>query len=164
MSKPHFQPAGFHSVTPSLNLSNASEGIAFYTKVFGAVEQYRLAGADGKIMHAEFKIGDSIIMCNDEMPNWGALGPLSVGGASSTLMLYVEDVDAVYAKAIEEGAASIMPPTNQFWGDRNAAVVCPFGYKWSLATHIEDVSEEEIQSRAAAWTKEAASGCADQSS
>jgi len=163
MSKPHYQPKGFHSVTPSLNLSNALEAVEFYKKAFGAVELYNILGEDGKVMHGEMKIGDSVIMYNDEMPAWGAMGPLSVGGCATSLMLYVEDVDAVYAAALAEGATSIMAPMNQFWGDRNAGVTCPHGYKWSIATHIEDVSDEEIKKRADEWSKDQSS-CADKQS
>lgn len=164
MSKPHYQPKGFHSVTPSLNLSNAIEAVAFYKKAFGAVELYNIFGDDGKVLHGEMKIGDSVIMYNDEMPAWGALGPHTVGGCATSLMLYVEDVDSVYAAAIAAGATSIMGPMNQFWGDRNAGITCPYGYKWSLATHIEDVSDEEIGRRAEEWKKNAVGGCADNQS
>jgi PhnB protein len=150
--KPHFQPPGFHSLTPSLTLHDCAAGIEFYKKAFNAVEHYRLPMPDGKIMHAEFQIGDSVVMCNDEMPDWGALSPKTIGGTPSSMMIYVEDADAIFAQAIAAGATQVSPPTDMFWGDRSACVICPFGFKWSIGTHIEDVSREEIAKRAAEWS------------
>ncbi len=151
MANSNFKSSGFHSLTPSLTLRDAAAGIEFYKRAFGAVEHYRLSGPDGRIMHAEIQIGDSVLLCNDEMPEWDALSPLSIGGNGSSLMIYVEDADAVFAQAVTAGATAVRPPTDQFWGDRSGQVKCPFGYKWSIATHKEDVSKDEIVRRFAAW-------------
>ncbi len=111
-------PEGYHSVTPSLTPHDASAAIDFYQRAFGATEVYRLPGPDGKVMHAELKIGNSHIMLSDEFPDWNALSPKTIGGSSGSLMIYVEDVDAAFAKAIKAGATQQQPVTDQFWGDR----------------------------------------------
>ena len=154
--KPHFQPEGFHSVTPSITIKGAAAALDFYQRALGAVELYRIEGADGTIMHAEMKIGDSIVMLSDEFPAWGALGPKSIGGASGSLMIYTEDADALTARAAAAGAIVRMPPTNQFWGDRSSMIEDPFGHRWSLATRVEIVPPEEIKKRAGNW---AANNC-----
>ena len=143
-------PDGFHSVTPYLYERNAAEAIDFYKAVFGAVEILRMPGPGGKIMHAEISIGDSRVMLADENPQMNALGPLSVGGAASSFYVYVEDVDSVVRKAEAEGATLTRPVKDQFYGDRSGSFADPFGYTWSVATHIEDVSPEEVGRRAVA--------------
>ncbi len=145
------QPGGFHTATPSLTILGASAAIDFYQRAFGATELYRMAGPDGKIMHAEIKIGDSVIMMSDEFPDWGALSPTTIGGSASSLMLYVEDVDATTAQAAAAGATVERPPTDQFWGDRSSMLKDPFGHRWSIATHIEDVPSAEMEERMKAW-------------
>jgi PhnB protein len=143
-------PEGYHTVTPYLVMAHADKAIEFYKEAFGARELVRLPSPDGKVMHAEIKIGDSPIMLCDECPDWDALGPLTRGGTTVSIVLYVDDVDAVVSRAIAAGAKSVMPVTNQFWGDRMGTVIDPFGHKWSIATHVEDVSPEEMSTRAAA--------------
>jgi PhnB protein len=149
--KPHFQPEGYHTVTASLTIKGAAEALEFYQKAFGAVEQYRIAGEGGKIMHAEMKIGDTIVMLSDEFPEWGSLGPKTIGGASGSLLIYTEDADALAERAVAAGATLTQPVTDQFWGDRMGMVVDPYGHKWSLGTRIEIVTPEEIEKRAEAW-------------
>ncbi|NVN99919.1 MAG: VOC family protein [Geobacteraceae bacterium] len=143
-------PEGYHTVTPYLVTANADKAIEYYKDVFGANELARLPGPDGKVMHAEIKIGDSPIMLCDECPDWDALGPLTRGGTTVSIVLYVENVDDVVKRAVEAGARSVMPVSDQFWGDRMGTVIDPFGHKWSIATHVEDVSPEEMSTRASA--------------
>ncbi|HEX8296609.1 MAG TPA: VOC family protein [Chthoniobacteraceae bacterium] len=149
--KPTFQPEGFHTVTPSLTIKGAADALEFYKQALGAEELYRIEGEGGMIMHAEIKIGDSVVMLSDEFPEWGALGPKSVGGASSSLMIYTEDSDALAARAVAAGAKLRQPVNLQFWGDRTGMIEDPFGHRWSLATRVEVVSPEEINARAAKW-------------
>ena len=149
MAKP--VPDGYHTVTPYLTVRGAAEAIAFYTRAFGAQEIERMPGPDGKsLMHAEVRIGDSVVMLSDEFPQTGCLSPQSLGGVTSYVFLYVPDVDAVFRRAVEAGARVTMPLTDMFWGDRFGKVADPFGHEWGMATHQEDVSPEEIQKRAAA--------------
>ena len=143
-------PEGYHTVTPYLVTANADKAIEFYKEAFGAKELVRLPSPDGKVMHAEIKIGDSPVMLSDECPDWDALSPLARGGTTVSIVLYVEDVDAVVNRAVAAGAKAVMPVTDQFWGDRMGTVIDPFGHKWSVATHVEDVSPEEMSTRAAA--------------
>lgn len=138
-------PPGMHSLTPHLVIAGAADAIAFYGQAFGAVEEARLPGPDGKLMHASVKIGDSALMLVDENPHWGTLGPKSLNGTPVTIHLYVEDVDAVYARALEAGASTKMPPTDMFWGDRYGVLIDPFGHSWSIATHKKDVGKDELQ-------------------
>lgn len=142
---------GYHSVTPTLTLKNCAAAIDFYKAAFNAVELYRLAMPNGSVMHAEIKIGDSTLMVSDEFPDWGCLSPLSTGGFPSALMIYVENVDAVFAQALAAGATELRPVTDQFWGDRSGQVQDPYGYKWSVSTPMEDVSPEELARRAASF-------------
>ena len=143
-------PDGFHRVTPHLVVRDAATMIEFYKKAFGAVERGRAPGPDGKsIMHAEIRIGDSHVMLSDEHPEQGHLSPTSRGGATGSLMLYLPDVDAVFARAIAAGATAQSEPADQFWGDRMGSVRDPFGHLWSLATHTEDVPPEEMERRMA---------------
>lgn len=147
-------PPGYHSITPSLTVKDAAAALDFYRRAFGAVEHYRLPDPDGfKIMHAEFLIGDSRMMLSSEYPEWGAIAPEIRQGA--TFMIYVADSDAAFAQAVEAGALVMQEPTDQFWGDRSARVADPFGYRWSLATRVRDVSPEEIQRLAASFKPDA---------
>jgi uncharacterized glyoxalase superfamily protein PhnB len=138
-------PQGMHSVTPHLICAGAAKAIEFYKAAFGATEQARLPGPDGRLMHASVKIGDSQVMLVDEMPEWGALGPKSLKGSPVTIHLYVDDVDAVVERAVKAGAKVTMPVADQFWGDRYGKLEDPFGHHWSVATHVRDVSMEEAQ-------------------
>jgi PhnB protein len=138
-------PQGMHSVTPHLICAGAAKAIEFYKQAFGATEQARLPGPDGRLMHASVKIGDSQVMLVDEMPEWGALGPKSLKGSPVTIHLYVDDVDAVVERAVKAGAKVTMPVADQFWGDRYGKLEDPFGHHWSVATHVRDVSMEEAQ-------------------
>jgi PhnB protein len=147
-------PEGFHSITPSLICKNAAGAIEFYKEVFGAQEIMRMPGPNGKIGHAELKIGDSIIFVNDEfMPVAHAVS----GAPPLSLFLYVEGVDNVFHRAVAAGARVDMPLENQFWGDRFGKLTDPYGHQWGLATHVEDVAPDEMERRAAAWMKKAAS-------
>ena len=141
-------PAGYHSVTPYLILNDAKHALEFYKKAFGAQEMSKMEAPNGKIAHAEIKIGDSMIMLADEMPGSGARSPQSLGGTGTGLFLYVDNVDSIYNQAVKEGAKGDMPPQDMFWGDRYGKVTDPFGHQWSLATHIEDVAPQEMQKRA----------------
>jgi PhnB protein len=147
-------PAGYHSVTPYLILKGAARALDFYKKAFGATELMRMPGPGDRIVHAEFKIGDCIIMLSDEMhdlyPDMGFKGPLALGGTPVGLCVYVEDVDKVFAQAIAAGAKAVKPVADQFYGDRSGTIVDPFGHKWTISTHIEDVSPEECHRRMAA--------------
>lgn len=149
-AKPKPIPAGYHTATPYLIVTNTSKAIEFYKEAFGAVETTRLTAPDGKVMHAEIKIGDSQVMLCDECPDWNALSPQTIGGTSVSIVLYVEDVDTVANRAVSAGGLLVMPVADQFWGDRMGTVVDPFGHKWSIATHTEDVTPEEINVRAKA--------------
>ena len=143
-------PEGYHSVTPYLIIKGAAEAIEFYKKAFGAMELFRMGQPDGRIGHAEIKIGDSAIMLADEFPELGHKSPKSLGGSPVSLMIYVEDVDAVFAQAIASGAAEERPVEDKFYGDRGGSLVDPFGHIWHIATHIEDLSPEQMQERATA--------------
>jgi PhnB protein len=143
-------PEGYHSVTPYIVVDGAARAIEFYKQAFGATEVLRMDGPDGRVAHAEIKIGDSHVMLGDESPEMGARGPRSIGGSPVTLMLYVEDVDAVVGRAVEAGAKLKRPVADQFYGDRTGGIEDPFGHVWYVATHVEDVPPEELQKRAAA--------------
>jgi PhnB protein len=143
-------PDGYHTATPYLIITNAAQAIEFYKEAFGATELMRLATPDGKLMHAEIRIGDSPIMLCDECPDWNALSSQTIGGTTISIMLYVDDVDAVVNRAVAAGASVLMPVEDQFWGDRMGTLVDPYGHKWSIATHTEYVSPEEIDKRAKA--------------
>ena len=149
-SKPHFKAAGFHTATPYLIVNGAARAIDFYKQAFGAAELFRMPAPGGKVGHAEIQIGDSRLMLADEFPEMGARGPLSIGGTPVGLMLYVADCDAMFARAVSLGAKVLMPLTDQFYGDRSGTISDPFGHKWTLATHKEDLSKEELDKRAAA--------------
>jgi PhnB protein len=137
-------PKGHHTVTPSLTIRNAADAIEFYKKALGAEELMRMAGPDGEIMHAEIKIGDSIIFLGEEIPNMGNKSPQTLGGTTGGLYLYVEDVDKAFHRAITAGGKEKMPVTDMFWGDRYGQFADPFGYTWGLSTHTHDMTEAEI--------------------
>ncbi|TMJ15947.1 MAG: VOC family protein [Alphaproteobacteria bacterium] len=141
-------PEGYHSLTPYLFIAGAGEAIRWYERALGATEILRLPMGD-KIGHAEIRIGDSFLMLADEFPDMNRLGPLARGGPTSALLIYCEDVDALYARAVEAGATAERPPEDQFYGDRMGTFTDPFGHNWSVATHIEDVPEDEMQRRMA---------------
>jgi len=141
-------PDGYHSVTPYLIVKGAAEAIDFYKHAFGATELMRMAGPDGRIGHAELRIGDSVIMLADEHPEMGHHSPKSLGGAGVGLMVYVERVDQVFKRAIASGAKELQPVKDQFYGDRSGTLQDPFGHKWTVATHVEDISTDEMRRRA----------------
>jgi len=145
-------PEGCHSITPYLSIRGAAQAIDFYQRALGAVELFRMPCPNtGKLMHAEIKIGDSILMLSDEFPEMGGnRSPQSLGGSCVSIHLYVEDVDASFQRLVAAGAKGDMPPADMFWGDRFAKVTDPFGHTWGLATHKEDVPPEEMAKRAAA--------------
>jgi len=138
-------PEGMHTVTPHLVCAGATEAIEFYQKAFGATELSRVPGENGKLMHASVRIGDSVVMLNEEMPEWGAFGPKSLKGSAVTIHLYVENADAVFEQAVAAGAKITMPLDDMFWGDRYGKVEDPFGHQWSIGTHVRDVTPEEMQ-------------------
>jgi PhnB protein len=152
-------PEGFHTVTPQLTLDNASQAIDWYKKALGAEEVSRAVGPDGKIMHAEIRIGDSRIMLNDAM--MGAKGAKAMGGSPASLWVYVEDCDALFNRAVAAGAQVAGGPmgqlTDQFWGDRSGTFTDPQGYSWTIATHKEDLSRQEMEQRQAEFMKQFAS-------
>ena len=148
--KTNYIPEGYHTATPYLIVTGAARALEFYKQAFGATEVVRMDGPGGKVMHAEIKIGDSHIMLADEFPEMGALSPQSIGGTPVSLMLYFEEADAVTARAVSAGAKVLRPVQDQFYGDRCGTILDPFGHKWIIATHKEDLSAEEIQERAAA--------------
>ena len=141
-------PDGYRSVTPYLVIRGAEQAMEFYSKAFGAQESFKMLGEKGKIGHAEMKIGDSVIMLADENPNMGHKSPATLGGSPISILLYVEDCDAVFNQAVKAGAEVERPLANQFYGDRTGGVKDPFGFSWYIATHVEDVSPEEMERRA----------------
>lgn len=143
-------PDRYGSVTPYLCVDGAADAIDFYSRVFGATEQMRMPSPGGKIGHAELNLGDSVIMLADEHPEMGFLSPKSIGGTPVTIHLYVEDVDMVFRRAIDEGATAERELENQFYGDRSGQFTDPFGHRWSVATHVEDVPADEMEKRVAA--------------
>src|SRR5437773_1250975 len=149
-------PEGHHTVTPQLTLDNAAQAIDWYKKAFGAEEVARAVGPDGKIMHAEIRIGDSLIMLNDAMG--GGKGPKAIGGSPASLWIYVEDCDALFSRAVAAGANVAPGPmgqiTDQFWGDRSGTFTDPHGYRWTIATRKEDLTPQEMEQRQAAWMKQ----------
>ena len=138
-------PADMHTVTPHIVCAGAAQAIEFYKKAFGATEEARLPGPDGKLMHAMIRINGSAVMLVDENPEWGMLGPKSLKGTPVTIHLYVEDVDAFVKRAVDAGAKVTMPVADMFWGDRYGKIEDPFGHHWSVGTHVRDVSMEEAQ-------------------
>jgi PhnB protein len=148
-------PAGYHTVTPQLTLDNAAEAIDWYRRALGAEETGRAVGPDGKVIHAELRVGDSRIMVNDAM--MGVQGPLALGGSPAALWIYVEDCDALFNRAVAAGAR-VLPGmgvmADQFWGDRTGTFTDPHGYRWTIATHKEDLTPQELDQRQAAWMKQ----------
>jgi len=143
-------PEGYHSVTPHLIIKGAAEAIEFYKKAFGATELFRFPAPDGKVGHAEIKIGDSPVMLADEYPDMGYKGPQSFGGSPVSLMIYVDDVDVVFNRAVDAGATVREAVTDKFYGDRTGTVTDPFGHVWHVSTRKEDLSMEEMERRAKA--------------
>lgn len=150
MSDVQAVPTGYHTVTPYLIVKDAAPAIEFYKQAFGAKELMRMPGPDGRISHAELQIGDSRLMLASEFPQMGARSAESIGGTPVTLFLYVEDVDALAAQATAAGATVLMPVQDMFWGDRYGKLADPFGHRWDIATHKENVAPEELPKRAAA--------------
>ena len=148
-------PDGYTAVTPYLTVRGAAAAIDFYKKAFNAEEAFRMNMPDGKVMHAELRIGGAVLMLHDEMPDWKALSPQTIGDSASSIMLYVQDVDAVFQRAVAAGATSRMEPANQFYGDRCGSITDPFGHKWTISSHIEDVAPDELARRAAKWAEQA---------
>jgi uncharacterized glyoxalase superfamily protein PhnB len=138
-------PDGYHSITPYMTVRDAARAIEFYKQAFGATEKGVMKGPDGKIMHAELVIGDSIIMLGDEMPEYGSLSPLSTGGTGMGLHIYVADVDTAFDRAVKAGATVEMPVADMFWGDRYGKLADPFGHKWSIGTHKADLTAQEME-------------------
>jgi len=151
-------PEGYHTVTPYLAVEDAARAIEFYTRAFGAKEAVRMDAPGGKIGHAELEIGDSRIMLSDPFPQASTKPPKELGGTSFSVMMYVEDVDAAFKRAVDAGATVSMELADMFWGDRFGSVTDPFGHSWSLATHVEDVPPEEMAERAKAAMAQMASG------
>ena len=138
-------PKGYHTITPFVTVRDAARAIEFYKQAFGAKEKGVMKGPDGKVMHAELVIGDSIIMMADEFPEFGSLSPQSIGGSGTGLHIYIEDVDAAFDRAVKAGATVEMPVADMFWGDRYGKLRDPFGHKWSIGTHKADLSMEEMK-------------------
>ncbi|MBG0802452.1 VOC family protein [Methylocystis sp. H4A] len=151
-------PSCMRSITPHLICAGASDAIEFYKKAFGAEEMMRLPGPNGRLMHGSVRIGDSMVMLVDEVPEWGTLGPKALKGSPVTIHLMVDDVDAIFAQAVAAGATVKMPVADMFWGDRYGLVVDPFGHVWSIATHMRDLTPEEILE---AGREAMAKGCAE---
>jgi PhnB protein len=143
-------PEGYHTVSPYLAVEDAAEAIEYYKNAFGAKERGRMEAPGGAIGHAELEIGDSVVMLSDPFPQSSTRPPKKLGGTSMSVFLYVEDVDAVVKRAVDAGATVLMEVADQFWGDRFGTVQDPFGHTWSVATHVEDLTEEEIAERAKA--------------
>ena len=147
-------PEGYHTATPYLIVKDGAAAIDFYKKAFGATEIMRMPGPGGRIMHAEIKIGDSPIMLGEECPEFGAKSPESLGGTPIGVCLYVEDVDAMFKQAVSAGATAKRPVADQFYGDRSGNVTDPFGHQWTIATHKEDLTNQQIQERFEAFMKQ----------
>ena len=141
-------PDGYHAVTPYLIVEGAARALAFYKDVFGATEHMRMAGPSGRVAHAEMRIGDSVVMLADEVPDMGYRGPKGYGGSAVSLMVYVDDVDATFQRALAAGAIERRAVQNQFYGDRSGTLEDPFGHTWTVSTHIEDLTPDEMIQRA----------------
>lgn len=138
-------PEGYHTLTPYLTIRDAARAIEFYKEAFGAIERGAMKGPDGKVVHAELMIGDSIVMLGEENPQFGALSPQAIGGSGMGLHIYLDGVDAAFDRAVKAGAEVEMPVADQFWGDRYGKLKDPFGHKWSIATHVKDMSDDEMK-------------------
>ena len=143
-------PEGYHSITPALIVKDGKEAIDFYKKAFGAEERYRMEAPNGKLGHAELKIGDSVFMLADEFPEMKCLSPKSIGGSPVSMYLYVADVDTVFNRAVSAGSKALDPVKDQFWGDRHGRLEDPFGHVWSISTHQKDLSPDELKKAAEA--------------
>jgi PhnB protein len=141
-------PEGYRTVTPYLSVDGAGQAIEYYKKAFGAKERVRMDAPDGKVGHAELEIGDSLVMLADVFPQSSTKSPKELGGTTASVFMYVDDVDAVVKRAVDEGATVTMEVADQFWGDRFGSITDPFGHSWSIATHVEDVSPDEMAKRA----------------
>ena len=150
MANVNWIPDGYSQVSPYLCIDGASDAIEFYGSVFGATERMRMPSPGGKVGHAELEIGDAVIMLADEFPEMGARSPKAIGGTPVTIFVYVDDVDSVFERAMSAGATSVRAVENQFYGDRSGQFEDPFGHRWSVATHVEDVPPDEMAKRAAA--------------
>ncbi len=148
-----WKPEQAHTVTPYITVDNAAAAIDFYKRAFNAQEISRMAAPDGKVMHAELRIGDSLLMISDEFPQGDTRSPKTLGGTAVNLYVYFPDVDATFAAATQAGGTAVMPPSDMFWGDRWGLVKDPFGHSWGLATHKEDVTPQEMDRRAAEFAK-----------
>jgi PhnB protein len=146
-------PEGYRTATPYLIVKGAADAIEFYKRAFGATEMLRMADPQGRVGHAEIRIGDSVIMLADEHPAMGYRGPRALGGSSVSILLYLDDVDAVFERAVKAGAKALRPVANQFYGDRSGTLEDPFGHVWTIATHVEDVPPDELKRRAEAVMK-----------
>ncbi|HLV26159.1 MAG TPA: VOC family protein [Gemmatimonadales bacterium] len=144
-------PEGYHTVTPSIVVRNLNDALDFYQAAFGAEVLYRMTGPDGSVMHAEMRIGDSIIMLGPESEQWGSKSPLSTNGNPQSLLLYVADADAAVDKAVKAGAIISSPLEDAFWGDRYGKVTDPFGHDWAIATHLRDLSPDEMKAAMDQW-------------
>jgi PhnB protein len=155
MSKVQPIPAGYSTVTPGLTVKNAKEAMEFYKKAFGAEQHHDICWDEKneKVMHAEMKIGNSIIMINDEFPEWGCAGPSTLGSTPVSFYIYVENCDELFERATKAGATAIFPVSDSFWGDRHGCVQDPFGHKWSIATHVADYTPEQIEKNKTEWMK-----------
>jgi uncharacterized glyoxalase superfamily protein PhnB len=147
-------PKGYHTITPNIVIRDAARAIDFYKKAFGAEETMRMPGPGGKVMHAELKIGDSIVMLADEMPEMGSKSPKAYGGSPVNFYVYLGNVDAAWKRAVDAGAKVVMPLADMFWGDRTGRLEDPFGHSWSLAEHVKDVTPEEIKKGQEAFFKQ----------
>ncbi len=143
----NFIPDGYYSLTPYLIVKGAQEAMAYYTRAFGATELVNMPGPGGSVMHAEMQIGNARFMLSDENPERGTKSPKTLGGSAGSVMIYTEDVDATFKRAVDAGGSVVMPVTDMFWGDRYGSVLDPFGHQWQIATHKEDVTPEEMQKR-----------------
>lgn len=155
MAKAQAVPKGYHTVTPSLFVAGAAKAIEFYKKALGAEELMRFEGPGGAVMHAEIRVGDSIIMLADEMPEMGGRGPKTIGGTPVSFFVYGDNVDAAWKRALGAGAKEVMPLADQFWGDRTGCLEDPFGHQWWLAQHLEDLTPEQIRKNAEAFFSQA---------
>jgi PhnB protein len=160
MSKVDAIPKGYHTITPGLSFKDAKAAMEFYKKAFGAEQKDVCMGPDGKVMHAEMKLGTSMFMMNDEFPEMGCLSPETLKGCPVAMYVYVENVDQFFEKAVKEGAKETMPVGDMFWGDRMGQLMDPFGYKWSISTHVKDMTEEEVKKASEEWMKKAEMACA----
>ena len=151
---PKNPPKGYHSVTPAIVVRDAAKAIDFYKEAFGAEEIDRMQGPDGSVMHAEIRIGDSIVMLGEENPAWQTKSPVTLGGVHGSLHIYVDDANAAFARAVAAGCEARYPLEDAFWGDRYGKVTDPFGHEWGLATRVKDLSPEEIRKAAEAWMQQ----------